>query len=106
MRRGFIFSFTVDGIIMIILMVLMWMVIGLSFDSIVEMKENGLDQVLVNYESISSTYVLINTAGEHPEPVYTCDIATMSSTVTNTPGSCPANLRGVRYGGTLRGIKQ
>ena len=106
MRRGFIFSFTIDLIIMLILMVLMWMVVGLSFDSIVETKENELDQILIDYESISSTFVLINTEGSHPEKVYTCDLSTMSSVDTNNPGSCPSDLRGVRYGNKLRGIKK
>ena len=106
MKRGFIFSFTIDLLLMIILMVLLWLVIGLSFDSIVEMKEESLDIILADYESISSTFVLINTVGQHPEPVYTCDIATMADHNSNVAGSCPSDLRGVRYGNTLRGIKK
>ena len=110
MKRGFIFSFTVDSIIMVILMVLMWMIIGLSTDSIVEMKEHSLDNILRDYEDISSSFVLINTKGEHLETVYTCDVNTMMVTSKSrgdsTLGVCPSDLRGVRYGESIVGVKK
>ena len=117
MKRGLIFSFTFDMVMLIIATILLWLVIGLSVDHVAESKEHSTTMALSNYKVASDSIVKIMDLDNDNIFVYECDMKDSGSVkrikvengkyvYDDLPGqSCPYGLYGIVYSGKTRGVR-
>ena len=70
------FSWSVDIIVMLILIILMWVVIGQSVDSIVKDQESHTNRVVSKYADVSSAFVMVQ-SDNIPEDIKVAILARM-----------------------------
>jgi len=94
------FSWSVDIIVMLILIILMWVVIGLSVDNIVKDQESHTNRVVSKYADVSPAFVMVQSDNIPEDKVY----YTCTNGKTENNQVCPHDLYGIRLNNTLRGV--
>jgi len=101
MKRA-VFSFSIDLLLIAIIMVLMFLVVNLSVENIDRSQEAKADTLLNSYEQFSSALVMV-LSDDVPDGQEMCECVNGRSVSDNQP--CPTKLVGIKVDNTVRGIR-